>query len=185
MTCPAMKWSRIRRSCAVSPISQMPSWSMFPKLSRIWRGSLLPSESFSQTVGPASHNALTTHARVLLSTLGRAPGTNKATFKVSPSKWESSCNATVASSHLLESTIASNTCRYCSQLVRTCKPWYLSRRECEGSAQRVGPPASEESETQPSCQPKSRCRRATVPINNFQGTMGRSGLGQHPYPELQ
>ena len=44
-------------------------------------------------------------------------GTSKATFSASPSKWESHCSAAVASSQPLESTIASKTCRYCSQLV--------------------------------------------------------------------
>ena len=44
-------------------------------------------------------------------------GTRRATFSVSPSKWENSCNATVSLSQPFESTIASKTCRYCSQLV--------------------------------------------------------------------
>ena len=44
-------------------------------------------------------------------------GTRRATFSTSPSRWESICRAPVASSHPLDKTIASKTCRYCSQLV--------------------------------------------------------------------
>ena len=47
----------------------------------------------------------------------RGIGINNATLRASSCRCDSNCNAAVASPHPFDNTIASNTCRYCSQLV--------------------------------------------------------------------
>ena len=44
-----------------------------------------------------------------------ASATKRTTFRASPSRWDRSCRATVASSHLFELTMASKTCLYWSR----------------------------------------------------------------------
>ena len=57
-------------------------------------------------------------------------GTRRATFNASPSKLENNCNAAVSLSQPFDRTIASKTCRYCSQLVVPSNRGTFVESEC-------------------------------------------------------
>ena len=94
-------------------------------------------------------------------------GTDRAMFKASPSRWESSCNAAVASSHPLESYIASNTCWYCSQLVVPPNRGTLVNAACRGVGTTGGSPGVLNCRDSALISAKSCCNRATVSIKMF------------------
>ena len=97
-----------------------------------------------------------------------------ATFKASPARWESSCNAAVASSHPLEITIASNTCLYCSQLVVPPNRGtsVVVNAACRGVGITGGTPGVLSCRDSALISAKSCCNRTTVSIEMFSGDHG-------------
>ena len=107
-----------RVTCRIIWIPTPPTLTgMIPKPGDCRFMSERPSTTAPPSVIETARSVKGTHVLGTRLGMNMRRNTKRATFSVSPSRWDRSCRATVVSSHPFDLTMASKTCLYWSQLV--------------------------------------------------------------------